>query len=202
MKRQPEISYIVSLYNWPKLLPVCLWSLKTQSHEDFEVIVTDNTPDNKASESHRAVVASLHDARFRYVRSCGKTKVNDCYWSGEYGMKQAHGKWLCFPCEDCYYPPKWAERMLAVADGLELILCENNITDFGPNGVERYIPLRFGTQNYPGCKTSFLVRSCKFMGWIGKPQIPSCCGADRTTLWSLLKKLKWGVARDVFYFHN
>lgn len=199
----PEISYIVSLYNRPELLATCLWSLKCQTHSDFEVIVTDNTTDNRVARRQREIVLGM-DERFRYVRSAGKIEVADCYWSAEYGMTLAKGKWLCFPCEDCYYPPEWAERMLKAGLGWDLILCENNVTGPEPCGADRYMVLKLGTASFPGYKPSFLVRRDKFAGWINKPSVGACSGVDRTTLQTMVhdSNIRWGAVRDLFYFHN
>lgn len=202
----PEISYIVSLYNRPEYLAVCLWALKSQSHEDFEVIVTDNTTDNRIAAKQRAFIAGLKDKRFRYVRTAGKIEVSDCYWSAEYGMKLAKGKWLCFPCDDCYYPPEWGQRMLtaAVANNWDLVLCEHNITGPEPCGVNRYMAVNLGTPAFPGYKPSFLVKASKFPGWLNKPTIGACSGVDRTTLQAMVRDsdIRWGAVRDLFYFHN
>jgi glycosyltransferase involved in cell wall biosynthesis len=201
-----EISYIVSLYNRPQLLPCCLWSLKAQGHSDFEVIVTDNTTDNKVARQQKDFVADLNDSRFRYVRTAGKLPVSDCYWSAEYGMKLAKGKWLCFPCEDCYYPPEWAQRMLtaAVAGNLDLALCDRNITGPEPCGADRYMVLNLGTPAFPGYKPSFIVRASRFPGWLNKPTMGACSGVDRTTLQAMVRDpgIRWGVVRDLAYFHN
>jgi glycosyltransferase involved in cell wall biosynthesis len=199
-----DISYIVSLYNRHDLLATCLWSLKSQSHEDFEVIVTDNTTDNRTAAKLKRLVVGLKDKRFRYLRTAGRTKVNDCYWSAEYGMKSATGKWLCFPCDDCYYPPEWGQRMLQAAGNLDLVLCENNITGPEPCGADRYMAVRLGTLSFPGYKPSFLVKRSKFKGWLNKPLVPACSGTDRTTLQALVRdpNIRWGAVRDLFYFHN
>lgn len=39
----PRLSYIVSVCNATLYLPCLLWSLRAQTHKDFEVIVTDNS---------------------------------------------------------------------------------------------------------------------------------------------------------------
>jgi glycosyltransferase involved in cell wall biosynthesis len=77
----PDISYIVSAYGEraAEVLPCLLWSLKAQTHRDFEVIVTDNSNDTPSTSSkNRAIVAALKDKRFRYFNTARKTKVNDC----------------------------------------------------------------------------------------------------------------------------
>ena len=121
-------------------------------------------------------------------------------------MELAKGKWLCFPCEDCYYPPEWGQRMLmaGLASNLDLILCDNNITGPEPCGANRYMVLNLGTSAFPGYKPSFLVKASKFPGWLNKPTIGACSGVDRTTLQTMISDsdIRWGAVRDLFYFHN
>jgi len=201
---QVEVSYVVSLYNRPDFLAACLWSIKGQTHEDYEVIVTDNTEDKTVAHQQKRIVEKLKDKRFRYLRTAGKIKVSDCYWSSEVGLNQAKGKWVCFPCEDCYYPPQWTQRMLteAVRNNLDLVLCESTLTGPETCGIDGYRVLQLGKPGFPGYKPSFLVKRAKFKGWLNKPLVPACSGVDRTTLQDLTKKLKWGVARDLMYVHN
>ncbi len=84
---QPEITYIVSAFNRPVMLPVALWSIKGQSHSDFECIVTDNADSNTLAKQQEKMVKDLNDHRFRYVRTATKTQVSDCYWSAEWANK-------------------------------------------------------------------------------------------------------------------
>jgi glycosyltransferase involved in cell wall biosynthesis len=201
-----DISYIVSCFGRPELLPCLLWSLKAQAHRDFEVIVTDNTVDSTTIAEHKRNLANLKDSRFRYINTSGKIKVSDCYWSAEYGMKLATGRWLCFPCEDCYYPDRWGQWMLgaAVTNGWDLVLCERNETGPEPCGAGRYFPIQMGTMSFPGYKPSFLVKASIFPGWLNKPTVGACSGVDRTTLQYMVRdpKIKWGVVRDLYYAHN
>src|ERR1017187_2587930 len=132
MNNQPDISYIVSLCNRPAYLKVCLAMLQMQSHKDFEVIITDNSTDKTIARQHYMLVYHLKDPRFQYVNTAKRIKVNDCYYAAEYGIARATGRWLCFPCEDTYYPPEWGQRMLTAAykDNLDLAVCDQII--FGP----------------------------------------------------------------------
>ncbi len=204
MRTSPEVSYIVSLYNRHDLLAACLWSLKGQTHTDFEAIITDNTEDAEEATRHREFVAGLKDKRFRYLRTAGKLRLSDCYWSAEYGLERSRGRWLCFPCDDSYYPPQWTQRMLAEAykSQADLVLCGNVIVGPETCGVPHYVPLEIGTPRSPGYKPSFIIRREKFSGWISKPTVIATAGADRTTLQQLVTKTRWAKASDVWYVHN
>jgi len=207
MSNQPDISYILSLYNRIDYLKVCAYALKMQTHTNFEVIVTDNTINNVQAKEHKDFIKSLNDSRFNYVRTNAINKVNDCYWSSEHGMGLASGQWLCFPCEDNYYPPEWGQRMLSTAalNQLDLVLCEYAIAgpDGPASGADHYLRIQMRSLSYPGYKPSFIVRASKFPGWINKPTINACSGVDRTTLIYMEQAgFKWGIARDLYYVHN
>ena len=206
IKHVPEISYIVSSYSWVDQLPTCLYSLRAQTHEDFEVVVTDNSAEPKAVKLQKSIVNGMHDPRFKYLHTAPLIPTSDCYYSSEEGMKRASGRWLCFPTEDAYYPPEWARRMLTVAmrDGADLVLCGNSITGPRTCGIDGYAHLRLGTASYPGYKPSFIVRRDKFGGWVNKPLVSGCSGVDRTTLQYLMRRgdVRTGVCAEVWYVHN
>ena len=103
------------------MLPVCLWSIAGQNHRSYNVYVADNAVDDKIAAMHRRAVEYMDTfaelkGKFHYVRTAGKTKVNDCYWSAEYVIdNHPVGRWLTFPCDDVYYMPEFAQRMLSHA---------------------------------------------------------------------------------------
>ena len=203
--QQVEVSYIVSLYGRTDDLRVCLAMLHRQTHQDFEVIVTDNSTNRHHVRENRNVVRQYGD-RFKYIHSAPKIQVSDCYWSSEYGVKFARGRWLAFPCEDVYLPPEWTQRMLgaAVARNLDLVLCANSVTGPDTCGIDGYEPLKLGTLAFPGYKPSFLIKRSKFTGWVNKPLVGACSGVDKTTLQYLMRdpKIRWGVCEKLYYVHN
>lgn len=64
--QKPWASFCMSTYNRPKLLRKTLYELQKQTFENFEVIISDNDPDQSARE----VVSSLQDNRFKYYANC------------------------------------------------------------------------------------------------------------------------------------
>jgi len=202
----PDISFIVSAYNRPQLLPILLYSLKAQTVRDIEVIVTDNATDAKIAAMQRKAVRQMDDGRFRYIRTAEKIEYSDCYWSSEYGVKYgvAQGRWLCFPCDDCYYPDQWSRRMLTagIAEDAELVLCEKSILGPETSCLNLYNVLTFN-HAWPGCKASFIIRADCFSGWDQKPtESRVYSGVDRTNLCRWVKDLRTTVARDLIYWHN
>jgi len=203
VQRAPEISFIVSAYDRPNRLRTGLAALADQSHADFEVLVTDNARDDKLALAHSELVRALNDRRFRYYRTFGETKICDCYWSAEWGAQRARGRWLAFPCDDTYYPPEYAARMLAAAytGNAEFVICGKAVV--GPEAC--------GNCGYhvwdmaPGraTKTTFMILAAKFEGFAGKPVVEGAAGAvDYSFSAETARRLRTVLVPDLLLVHN
>lgn len=178
---EPEITYIVSAFNRPMMLPVCLWSIKGQTHQDFECIVADNADHEPTAKAHKDAVGQLRDARFEYVRTHGKTPVSDPYWAAEYILNAYEcGRWLCFPCDDTYLVPQFAQRMLLAAAEANADFVYSRKMVVGPEasgGWEAGYCV-WGIQMHRTPKTSFIVKRKVFHGFEGKLARAGYCNAD------------------------
>ncbi len=203
-KHPPEISYIVSAYNRPVMLPVALWSIKGQTHQDFECIVADNATDDGVAKQQEKVVLSLEDVRFRYIRTAKKTKISECYWAAEWAAGLARGKWLCFPCDDCYYVPDFARRLLieAVRTQADIVLSDQVL--MGPEsagGSGEYEVWR--PEPYKLIKSMFIVRADKFPGFSAKPLKAVSAAADQVLGYDLVQSgARFARSRGLLVVHN
>ncbi len=198
----PDISYIVSCYNRPVMLPVILWALKGQTHFRFECIVTDNASDEGIAKLHKKAVDDLNDSRFRYVRTYKKIPVEDCYWAAEYALKQARGSWYCFPCDDTYLVPEFGARMLekGMRDCLDMVFCEDVVVGTDASGQSGYRVWKQYVSHT--LKTSFIVRASSFPGFT-KPGIPSPVAVDYFFSHLMNQSGKRiGSVREVMCVHN
>ncbi len=167
----PEISYIVSAYDRPQMLPICLHSIKCQSHQDFEVIVTDNAINDALAKANEQAVKLIGDPRFRYVRTAHKITVSDCYYSAEWAIKHlARGRWYAFPCDDTYLVPEFGERMLtqAIRDNAKFVYCEKVLVGTTPGGGYESGYHLWTMAPRRTTKTTFIVRASVFPGFNGK----------------------------------
>lgn len=119
------ISYIVSAFDRPIQLIGCLSSLMSQTHQDFEIIITDNASDAFAFKENQLAVMGLRKHSFvgsiRYLY----TAMETCYHSAEHAaLSCATGEWLCFPSDDSYYVPDFAKFMLEKAGAADLVYCD------------------------------------------------------------------------------
>jgi hypothetical protein len=61
----PKVSFVVPCYRLAHLLPACITSIRSQSYEDFEVLIMDDcSPDDTV-----AVATSFGDPRIRHIRN-------------------------------------------------------------------------------------------------------------------------------------
>jgi glycosyltransferase involved in cell wall biosynthesis len=195
----PDISYIVSAYDRPESLSCCLHSIRAGTHQDFEIIVTDNAVDKAIAATQRKAVADMRDHRVRYLRSAGKIDVSDCYWSAEYGARQGAGKWLCFPCDDCYYFPRFGAEMLcaAVRGNLDFVECWSLLEMSSGRNME------FKAQWT--IKSAFLIRADLFWtlgGFPCKPDEPQSMCCDRVLGERARGAAKGAVLHEVLVVHN
>lgn len=199
----PDISYIVSAYNRPALLPGCLHSLAVQTHRNFEVIVTDNASDNRISEMHKKMVASMQDSRFSYKRTAGLIDVSTCYHSAEWAIRnKASGIWYCFPCDDSYYAPEFGQRMLGAAyrNQWDFVVCKQVVVGPEASGGSGYRVWDMAIGKT--IKTSFMVKASVFPGFT-LPVVESAAGCDYQFGFDLVKSgVRWGHVDEVMIVHN
>lgn len=162
-----KCSFIVSAYDRPRALEVCLLSLRRQTCTDYEVIVTDNAP--ASSDIERGAIALNHELlvqnaghQFRYVRTTSIAGA-DCYQSANYGATVARGDYLCFPSDDGYYAPRFLELMLRRADDADLVYCNCVWDGRGYGRGEELIHLQTEPRAGKIDKGGFLVKRDLFL---------------------------------------
>jgi hypothetical protein len=207
--RVPDISYIVSAYNRPDLLPGLLWSLAAQSHKNFEVIVTDNAKVLSVAKQHdRAVnyirsINPFFKERFHYKRTHGQIDVSTCYHSAEWAIKHiACGLWYCFPCDDSYYAPEFGQRMLRAgySNGWDFVVCKSVVVGPAASGGSGYRVWDMAIGRT--VKTSFIVKASVFPGFT-LPVVESAAGCDYQFGHDLVHSgVPWGHVDEVMIVHN
>jgi len=136
------------------MLPIVLHSLAVQTFPDFEVIVTDNSSNREANSR----IVNSFDDRFRHVDT-SSLDPGGCYAAANWAFEhECAGEFLCFPSDDSYYVPVFAERMLNA--GTDLVYC-NMVYDARFNG-QCYAPVNVLPIVNSIDKTGFIVRRSKF----------------------------------------
>jgi glycosyltransferase involved in cell wall biosynthesis len=98
------VSVVVCTKDRPRDLPVALTSILTND-TDFELLVIDQSIDDETS----SYVASLDDARIRYVR----TPTTGLSRARNIGLEMARGEAVLMTDDDCEVPDKWVDLMAA-----------------------------------------------------------------------------------------
>lgn len=115
-----EISIIVPVYNSVKLLDRCITSIKSQTFQDFEVIVID---DGSSDGSDRLLKKLIKDDnRFRlFVRqNCGVSVTR------QFGLEQADSKYVTFVDSDDWVPDEWLMDLYTEAEdkNCDIVWCD------------------------------------------------------------------------------
>jgi len=202
----PRLTFIVVAFGDYYQLRTCLSSLVDQTVDDLEVIVVDNTPATDVVTRDNLDLCHM-DPRIRYTNTSQQTCIRDLglrhsyclYTATEIGAAMATGDFLCFPNQDSYYAPVFAERMLRVAGttGSDIVYC-----DF-VHGV----PGRPYHVTESACcvgmidKTSFILRRSLFPGFPDKHT-----DYEKADGLMIEKLARAGVARrrlaECLVFHN
>jgi glycosyltransferase involved in cell wall biosynthesis len=107
----PRVSIGLPVYNGENFLEDCLCSVLTQTHDAFELVISDNASDDRTAEICKAFAG--RDDRIRYVRqernSGAAANFNEVFrlCRGEYFKWMAHDDML---------EPTWLERCVEALD--------------------------------------------------------------------------------------
>jgi GT2 family glycosyltransferase len=194
----PDISYIVSAFDRPKSLRCCLASLSVQTHQNFQVIITDNAEPGSFHQKWNEDIWREDIVLADYIN----TALPGCYHSAELAAQSARGIWLSFPSDDSYFVPHYAEFMLKAAreQSLDLVYAEQLYSPRWEN--EPYHLMGVKAQLNSIDKTGFFLKRSKFMGFPDKiANAP--CAADGLLIDRLVASgIRHGYAPGILSVHN
>jgi glycosyltransferase involved in cell wall biosynthesis len=123
----PRVSIILPVYESDRTLGACLQSLTAQTYDDYELIVVDSSPDDRA----RAVVGRLFPAA-TYIHAAARLWPQA---ARNLGVRRARGELLVFTDPDIYPPRWWLETLLAA--GAERAVVLGSIACHGRRWLDR-----------------------------------------------------------------
>lgn len=88
MGDHPVFSIVYPTRNRPDLLNICVRAAIAQDYPDWELIISDNSPQKTAEPVYRKFAA---DPRIRYVNTGGNFSMFENF---EFGLRQARGKYI------------------------------------------------------------------------------------------------------------
>jgi glycosyltransferase involved in cell wall biosynthesis len=152
------VSVVVPAYQSDGTLGTCLQCLRAQTFEDFELIVVDSSPDDRA----RALVARMFAGAI-YIHSAARLLPQA---ARNVGVRHARGDVLVFTDPDIYPPPRWLETLVAAGEtGHPVVL--GSIACHGRRWLDRGAHL---------CKFSICLPGGQArevdLGWSGNIRLP------------------------------
>lgn len=105
----PAVSIVIPMYNCGKMLVPCLESIRSQSFDDFEVIIVNNRSDDGSVETARSY--SDMDKRFRVFDNAEGGAGS----SRNIGVSHAAGEYICFIDGDDRISNDCLEKLYAAA---------------------------------------------------------------------------------------
>lgn len=102
---KPQVSVVVTCYNYGKFVAECLDSLQKQTFSDFEVIVVDDGSTDNSAEQIRPF---LQDSRFHYIKQKNGGQAN----AKNRGIKESKAELIAFLDADDQWKPEKIEKQI------------------------------------------------------------------------------------------
>jgi glycosyltransferase involved in cell wall biosynthesis len=140
----PLVSVVIPTYNRSALLQETLASIRSQTFQDFDIIIVDNL----STDGTEAAVAALGEPRITYLRHAnhGVIAVNR-----NVGIRRAMGKFVAFCDDDDLWMPDKLERQVAVMQSDPAVgLCYTDGSTFRDDDIvhPRMISRRVHTDHF------------------------------------------------------
>ena len=140
---RPAISFAIPYYDNRRYLAEAIASVRAQTFGDWELMVVDDCGPEPAPE----LVESLGDARVTYVRNQVNLGLsgnwNEC-------VRLARGPWVTLLHGDDRLLPRYAERVLAAAEGRPgLAALFTDVVTIGANGEPTTTAADFAKRFFP-----------------------------------------------------
>ncbi len=141
----PLVSVVIITYNSSKTVLETLESVKDQTYQNIELIVTDDCSTDNTLET---VIDWINDNRLRFVRTEIVTTEKNTGVSGNNnrGVSKSHGEWIkLLAGDDCLVPTCIEEFVAFVTSQKDMVrICISDVEPFCENGevpksvIERY----------------------------------------------------------------
>lgn len=128
----PLVSVCIPTYKNPELLNRCLKSIFEQSYSNFELIITDDSPDDAVAE----VVKNYEDSRIKYIKNTTPLGSPE-NWNE--GLRQAKGDYIKIMHHDDWFAvPDALQAYMdeALKSGSDFICA--NCYNVGPNSKKKH----------------------------------------------------------------
>jgi GT2 family glycosyltransferase len=130
---RPTISLVVATVNRTRQLVRLLDSLLGQSRTDFEVIVVDQNPEGVLQP-----LLARYESKLTLTRVACPLGVSR---ARNLGISLARGDTICFPDDDCWYPPHAVDDIIAFFEAHPAVdmALGRTIDEHGDESVSRFL---------------------------------------------------------------
>jgi glycosyltransferase involved in cell wall biosynthesis len=113
-----HISAIICTRNRPDLIGAAVASVLANTYPDFELLVVDQSTDERTGHIVRALAASYPNLRYMHTEIAGLSRAYNI------GIRETTGEILAFTDDDCVAPADWIEsiaRMFSADRAVDLL---------------------------------------------------------------------------------
>lgn len=130
MLKLPQITFVVTSYNYEKYVLKTLESIKNQSYKDFEIIVVDDCSSDNSCEVVENFIAQNQDLKITLIRQ----ENNQGQLAAMFrGLKVAQGEFVCFVDSDDVLLTDYAKVHLSVHLETSVAFTSCKIVEIGEN---------------------------------------------------------------------
>lgn len=138
----PTVSVLTCTYNRPQMLLEAITSLRTQTYESWEQLITDDASTDPAVKNVLNAAQRL-DSRIRIFQKTKNIDQPARYWNEM--IDRSRGKYIGFLDDDNLKKEKWAEALVGMLDAnpdVDMVTCGQMIHDKTGNTLESSANLR------------------------------------------------------------
>lgn len=130
MLKLPQITFVVTSYNYEKYILKTLESIKNQSYKDFEIIVVDDCSSDNSCEVVENFIAKNQDLKITLIR---QERNHGQLAAMLRGLKVAQGEFVCFVDSDDVLLADYAKMHLSVHLETSVAFTSCKIVEIGEN---------------------------------------------------------------------
>jgi glycosyltransferase involved in cell wall biosynthesis len=100
---EPTATVVIPIFESEKFLHTCIQSLLAQTFTNFEILIIEDPPYDRAKD----IIEAFNDKRIVYIRNSSRLGR---YISRNICVRQARGKYVFFTDDDCVASKDWIEQ--------------------------------------------------------------------------------------------
>lgn len=206
MLKLPQISFVVTSYNYAKYIENTLESIKSQTYTDYEIIIVDDCSNDNSQEIIERFISDNQDLKITFVKN---DKNIGQLGSMIRGLKESRGQFISFIDSDDILLPDYAKNHIRVHLETSVAFTSCQIIEIGD---ENEIHTLYSNAS-PHCKnleTLFaggevnyeVLRYKRFGGWYWSPNSSAMFRkASIDYILDYKNFEKWRICPDKFLFN-